>query len=287
MFIKKVSYIIATVLLVLNSAFAAEGRDVSADKVKIKTPVYRPAFDEFSPALGEYLYEVSWQGIPAADLTANISREGDTYRIITNARTYSGIDLFYKLRYRAEGVISAYTLMPKRTLINHIENSRVKNTEIVFKEGNIKSVYTKVGSGTEVLDFDPGNFTLDPFSAAFLARSLRWELGDVKEFDTYVGKSRYLVKLTASNKSMMKVNGAETPVWEIKPHVTKLTAAKQNGKLRDATIFVTADTKREILQLKSEVFIGNVYTKMTSFTPFQRTGNTQLARAKTRAIHLR
>ena len=56
----------------------------------------------------------------------------------------------------------------------------------------------------------------------------------------------------------MKVNGVDTPVWEIKPHVTKLTASKQNGKLRDATIYVTADSKREILQLKSEVFIGNV-----------------------------
>ena len=169
-------------LVFCGTSFAAEGKDVTADKVKIKTPVYRPAFDEFSPALGEYLYEVSWQGIPAADLTASVSREGDTYRIVTKARTYSGIDIFYKLRYRAEGVISAYTLMPKRTLINHTENSRIKNTEIIFKKGNIKSVYTKVGSKTEVLDFDPGNFTLDPFSAAFLARSLRWETGDVKEF---------------------------------------------------------------------------------------------------------
>ncbi|MEZ4754203.1 MAG: DUF3108 domain-containing protein [Bdellovibrionota bacterium] len=287
--IKNISLVTAVffvaVGLYLQPASAQE--DITADKVKISTPVYKPAFDEFTPALGEYKYVTSWQGIPAADLTVTVSRESDKYRVISLVKTYSGIDLFYKLRYRAEGLISAYTLLPERTLINQTENSRVKSTEIIFENGKIRSVYASRGSEPEVLNFDPGNFTLGPFSAAFLARSLRWEVGDVKEFDTYVGKARYLVKLTAKSKTKMELNGKKIPVWEIKPEVLKLTSAKQPGKLRDASIYVTADDKREILQIKSEVFIGNVYTELTEFTPFQRTGDTQLAKAKTQEIRFR
>ena len=139
-------------------AFAG-GKSITADQVKIKTPTYKPSFDEFTPPLGEYKYEVSWQGIPAAGLTATVTREDDTYRIVTTAKTYKAIDLFYKLRYRAEGVISAYTLRPKKTMINHRENSRVKNTEIKFEGDKIKSVYTKLGKPSEILNFETDNYS--------------------------------------------------------------------------------------------------------------------------------
>lgn len=90
--------------------------DIPADQVKVLTPVYHPDSAEIDFPLGTYNYTVSWQGIPAADVAVDIEQESLHYRIGVSAKTYSGIDL-YKLRYRAQGLISAIDFFPVRTII--------------------------------------------------------------------------------------------------------------------------------------------------------------------------
>lgn len=241
---------------------------IPPETLKVSTPVYQPQFSEFAPPLGTYTYTVSWQGIPAATVKFQLEQDGIHFRSTATARTYSGIDLLYKLRYKAEGLISAIDFLPVRTKIDHRENSRVKETEIEFlKDGSVRSVHKRKGRETIERSFNPDNLMLGPLSAGFLARSLEWELGETKEFDTYNGNSRYLISFTAEDYTSMKVNGVERPVWVISPKVKKLTDSNPKEKLRRAWIYVTADSKREILQIKSEVFIGSVKTKLVSYEP--------------------
>ncbi|RMG44422.1 MAG: DUF3108 domain-containing protein [Candidatus Dadabacteria bacterium] len=252
---------------VATATALAEERD-ALELVKVSTPVYRPELSSFEPRFGTYVYETSWQGIPAAELEVKVEPEQLRYRVIAKARTYRAIDLFYRLRYRAEGVISAVDFLPFRTVIDHHENSRYTFTDIRFnKDGSVHTVRFKKGKGTKVKDFNPHNFMLDPFSAAFLARSLRWKEGQSRVFDTYNGDTRYLITLTAKERIKMKVNGEEKNVWVIMPKVVKLTTGKKNKKLRAAWIYVTDDNQRDILQIVSKVFIGSVKTKLVSFTP--------------------
>lgn len=252
---------------------------------KVTTPVYHPDFSEFQPAFGRYDYTVSWQGIPAAEASISIEQEGLQFRIVADARTYSGIDLFYKLRYRAEGLISAVDLSPIKTIIDQRENSTVKNTQISFLEnGEIQSVRSKNGKDPKFERLNTENFTLDPFSAAFLARSLDWKIGDTKEFDTYNGKTRYIISLTARDKVKMTVNGEQRDVWEIVPHVSLAGSTEQHKKLREAKIYVTADARREVLQIVSSVFIGSVKTTLDSFTPSTRSPVTHVAQGNERYI---
>ena len=255
---------------VFPQASIADGY-IPPDKVKVTTPVYRPAMSEFSPALGTYVYEVAWQGIPAATLTVNVEQEGLRYHIDTEAKTNKAIDVFYKLRYYGEAKISAIDLMPYETYIDSRENKKVKTARISFLEnGEILSVRTRNGKQEPLLKFDPNNFTLDPFSAAFLARSLNWKKGETKKFDTFNGKTRYLISLTAEDKVNMKINDQKKDVWVISPKVKKLTETNPKKKLREAKIYVTADSAREILLIASEVFVGTVTTTLKSFTPSTR-----------------
>lgn len=250
---------------------ALSQQSISPDLVQISTPVYSPGLGDFSPAVGTYLYRVSWQGLPAAEITLDVNESGLYYRVNTKARTFSAIDLFYKLRYKAEGLISAVDFRPRRTNINVKENSREKNVEITFLEnGEIRSVREQKGKDTQVLQFNPNNFTLDPFSAAFLARSLEWREGDTKHFDTFNGKSRYLISLTCVEKKPLLLNGVNRDVFVISPKVENLTTINGPKKLREAKIYLTADKQREILKITSEVFIGSVTTKLLSFTPAAR-----------------
>lgn len=259
---------VLTVVLCPQISLADAVTHIPVEEVEVTTPVYHANMADFKPPLGEYEYSVTWQGIGAARLKVNINKVGMHYHVQAVAKTNSFIDIFYKLRYTAKGLLSAVDLLPLHTSIDSKENSKHKKSEVNFlPDGTIRSAYFRNGVGTTTKAFDPGNFMLDPISAAFLARSLDWEVGETREFDTFNGKSRYLISLTALEKTTMKVNDEERPVWVISPKVEKLTSRNAKKKLREAKIYVTADEKREILQIVSSVFIGSVKTRLEEFTP--------------------
>lgn len=237
-------------------------------KVKVTTPVYSANTGGFKPVLGTYSYSVKWQGIPAATAEVNVEKEGEYYRVIASARTNSAIDIFYKLRYKGDGTISALDFAPVKTVLDQRENSKVKVTEIMFLEnGEIYLTKSQKGKEPEAYKFNPENFTLDPFSAAFLARSLDWKQGETKTFDVFTGKARYLLDLSLTEEINMNVNDESRKVWVIVPKVKKLSENEGKPKLREAKIYITADDKREILKIVSSVFIGSVTSKLESFSP--------------------
>ncbi len=258
--------------LALSNAGQQEKKEISAADVTVSTPVYKPASNVDLP-LGTYTYEISWQGIPAAEATITIDKEPGIFLAEATARTYSGIDVFYRLRYRAEGLVSEKNFSPIRVTFDKQENKNVRFTAISYLEnGDILSVREKragVGANDppDVLQFNPKNFTLEPFSAALLARSLDWEPGISREFDTFNGKARYLIRLKCVDKKAITFNKEEREVWIVEPEVQNLTNPDADRKLRKARIFVSTDRKREVLKIVSEVFVGSVTTKLESFSP--------------------
>lgn len=238
------------------------------EEVVVSTPVYQPSTEAFRPQLGTYTYEVSWQGIPAAEGTIALEQEGLYLKLKATARTYSAIDFFYRLRYLAEGMVSLVDFTPVSTSMTLRENSKEKLTTIRFHpDGTIEGQRETVGKNITPFKFNPNNFTLDPFSAAMIARALPWEVGKSFVFDAFNGKSRYLLTLKADAKETIEVNRVERPVWLIKPTVENLVNPAQSKKLREARIYLTADDSREVLKIESEVFVGTVRTKLVSFSP--------------------
>lgn len=261
----------AAVASIFCAPMAARSDDyISPDLIKVSTPTYKPWSGDFDPPLGTYTYTVSWEGIPAATATVKIDEDGVNYQVSANAETYSGIDLFYKLRYTMDGVLAGEDLAPITSSTSHRENSRVKTLDIKFApSGEISAVREQVGkegSKAEV-KFVSNNPTLDPIGAAFLARSLQWERGASKTFDVFNGKSRYLVTLTAQDRTQIEYRGVMRDVWVITPRVKNLTTTEPVQKLRNAKVYVTTDSAREILKIESSVFIGSVYTELDAFEP--------------------
>ncbi len=255
------------------------------EKMEIKTPSYFPIMSQFKPELGTYVYDVSWQGIPAATVSFVVDKEGYDYKLSTRVKTSKGVSIFYKLKYNANASLSSIDLYPKDSYYYEKENSKEKITTITFTpDGFITSKRIKNGKDDGTSHFKTNNMTLEPFSAAFLARSLTWDKNEVREFDTYVGKSRYIIKLTGLDKIKMDVNGQERDVWVVSPEVKKL-GKKKYSKLRKAKIYITADSKRELLEIKSQVFIGSVKTKLESFTPLPYRKGSTLVQAKTEKIN--
>ena len=269
-------------VLTASPVMAEKVVEIPPEDVVVTTPVYHPQFGKIEYPLGTYKYTVSWQGIPAADAAITVNQEGLFYKIKAVAKTYSGIDLFYKLRYAASGKISMVDFLPVETVIDHQENSKKKKVDIRYLDnGDISAVRSQAGKNTKSITFDPKNFTLEPISAGFIARGLEWNVGKKITLDTFNGKTRYLVHLECVDRKTIEVNDEERDVWVISPSVQKLTTTDKDSKLRTAYIYLTADKYREVLQIDSEVFIGTVKTKLDSFEPLPQGAGTQVvAQAK-------
>lgn len=257
--------------LFLGTMTARADDYIAPHLVKVTTPLYKPAKHSFKPRLGTYEYTVSWQGIPAASCTLTVRESDKRYVVEAAARTYSGIDLLYRLRYVAQGTLEAADLQPVSLVINHDENSRHKTIDMRFSQtsGEITAVRSKGPDDPDkkYVSFDPDNFTVDPVGAAFIARSLPWEIGQSRDFDVFNGKSRYLITLTAKERTTISYKGEQRKVITLTPRVRNLTTTKPRSKLREAFIYITDDDQHEVLRIVSSVFIGSVTTEMEAFYP--------------------
>ncbi len=261
-------YALASLFMGMFIVTAVLAEEISASEVRVSTPEYRVDMKEFSPPLGTYTFTVGWQGIPAATVTLSVAQDNGNLRVIAAANTYSGIDILYRLRYRAEALLSGKDLRPLKTVISQQENSKFKTAQISFEpNGVIQSVRATAGKPAEVLNFTSDNFTLDPFAAAFLARASTWTKGQTRQFDTFNGKTRYLISLTAIDKETIDVAGEKRECWVISPKVVNLNKPDTAKKLREAKIYLTNDDRREVVRLESSVFIGSVTTELDSFEP--------------------
>lgn len=271
---KRIFFILLLLVLpVLGSAIGALAEETPADEVKVNTPLYFPA-ENLNFREGTFFYEVAWEGIPAAQAEVSVRERNGLYEVYLSAKTNSFVDVFYKLRYAAAGSLSSEDYSPGYLFIDQRENSRITKASLEFSDdGRIRSQLSKKKSSGlrfEEFNFDSENFTLEPLSAAFLARSLDWEPGVERSFDTFDGKSRYLISLKCIKETTVTINGSERPVWVVEPKVTNLGKNEKSKKLRKAYLYVTADKYRDVLQLESEVFVGSVTTKLTKFVPSAR-----------------
>lgn len=244
--------------------------DTGPELVKVSTPVFKAGTDDFRPLLGTYSYDISWQGIPAASAEITLEKDADFYHSIVTAKTASAIDLLYKLRYRAESFMRAPSFTPVRSSISQQENSRFKDMTISYtSSGDIHVVKEQKGKATSTLRFNPQNFTLEPFSAAFLARSLPWKLGQSREFDTFTGKTRYLITLTAVDRKEITIDGMRRMAWVVEPDVINLNKSPETRekKLHSAKIYISDDERRDLLRIESKVFVGTVTTELVGFIP--------------------
>lgn len=237
-------------------------------QVTVTTQTFVPD-EDFILALGRYNYTVAWQGIPVAKAWIDVNRENGKVLVDAGAKTNPVVDLLYELRYEAKGLLNGSTLSPDYMTILQSENSKKKYTRITFDPKNIHSEVARLDKESRyTLDFVRNNFTLGPMSGALLARSLKWKVGQSRDFDIFNGKSRYLITFTCDRLEKMKVLGEQREVFVFKPKVFNLSKDGIADKLRQAEIYITADNNRDIVKIKSEVFVGSVSAKLKGFVPY-------------------
>lgn len=231
-----------------------------------RIPLYEPRFRPFDGG-EEALYRGSWNGIPVATAdvrTSAIWIDGKKYyQVRVQARTSKVLDLFWKMRDTVVSVFEAETLQPYRYSLKQRENRRRIDTKASFHpESNKWRIHRKKGKKNKTYEFVSAG-TLDPVTAVYLARSLDFKVGDRFYFNVFGGKSRYRLTLDVVSRERIELDAGVYEAFKIVPRIKNVTKSGHAEKLRQATVWISADQKRIPLMIASEVFIGNVYIELT------------------------
>lgn len=259
-------------VLSVSSVSRAQAEYVPPDQVEVKTT--RHKVDGSNLEFGKYEFSVEWEGLPVATafVTVEPYTAGDGHQYVfvqTKTKTARIIDLFYRLRHRVETVFDPKTFDPLSYYSYRVENSRHRSRHVVFDEnGRISSKLWKKGKESSEISFISQNQTLDPVTAAFLAKSVALEEGKEVDVDVFNGKHRFLITFHVIGKDYVKVGGVQREAYKVQPKVRKLTDSKgEESRLRSAYLWVSADSRREVLKLESEVWVGSVSAELEKFEP--------------------
>ncbi len=222
---------------------------------------YAPHFDPIGG--GESAtYEARWSGIPVATATINASpivMDGKKlYEVKIQAQTWKYLELIWKMRDSIESIFEAGTLQPRRFIFRQRENRKKIDTTASFDHESKKwKVHRQEGTKLRQYEFVSTN-TFDPISAVYLMRSLDFKVGETIQLEVFGGKSRYLVVLEIASKERVALKNGEFDAYKIIPRITNVTRSGYAGRVREATVWISADEKRKPLKIVSQVFIGSV-----------------------------
>ena len=223
----------------------------------VRTPVYRVP-DGATLADARYAYSLRWAGLVVGHAAVTLRSQPDAGALALDLRggTHPAIDWLYRYRVRARGRVATAPFAPDHFVIEQCERGRHERTEIRFPAGGSEVRSTRERKGrVRRFAFDSDN-TFDIPSATFLLLSLDYAPGARYELDTFTGKDRHLLLAEVERIERIEAAGATHDAWRLRLETRHLTNARDRGKHRETTVWVSAERPRHILHARSETFVG-------------------------------
>lgn len=211
-------------------------------------------------------YQATWNGIPVATADVRASPlwvDGKrAFQIDVKAKTKKVLNLLWKMRDSIQSVFEAGTFQPKRFSFHQLENSRSTDTQALYNRTEKKWTVSRLrGEKISRFEIDSDN-TFDPITATYLVRSLDFKVGDQLRFYVFGGKNHYLVTLDVGGRETVTTKAGTFDTYRITPRAQNLNQSGYADKMRQATIWISADARRLPVRLQSQVFVGSVYLEL-------------------------
>jgi hypothetical protein len=114
------------------------------------------------------------------------------------------------------------------------------------------------GKKPRIYEFDSQN-TLDPITAAYMARAVDFKIGDRLYFKVFGGRYQYLLELRVAGREPVQLpSGKSVEAYKIIPFVQNLTKNGYAARLNEATVWISADERRLPIKLSSKITFGTV-----------------------------
>jgi len=222
---------------------------------------------------GEKLvFELKWTVVPAGTATLEVKPiqkvDGkDTYHFSMKAKSNRFVDSFYKVRDRLDGYtnleISRSVFYAKRQR----EGKTKKNVVVRFDWASQTAEYTEFikQSKKRPIDLMPGAF--DPLSIFYHTRTLVFDVGDELQRPVTDGKKCVLGKAKILRKEKIVVPAGEFDTFLMVPDLQHVGGVFKKSKDAKIEIWVSADSRKIPVKLKSEVVVGSFSAELISYSP--------------------
>jgi hypothetical protein len=240
------------------------------DSMAIKpaaVPIYQPKFFPFEDGERQ-LYRAHWNGLvsvasAAVNATPAVIDGRKVLQVQVEARSSRILDLIWKMRDTITSTFDAKALAPSQFKFSQRENSRIIDTEARYNHASRRWAVNRrqVGKRPKVYEFDSQN-TLDPISAAYLARSIEFKVGDRLYFKVFGGRYQYLLELHVEKKEPVELESGKVEAYKVIPRVQNITKKGYAGRLNEAAIWISADERRLPVKLSSKILFGTVYLEV-------------------------
>jgi hypothetical protein len=213
--------------------------------------------------------QVTWAFIIAGEATiellpsANINGE-DSYHFLFTASTSKFADVFYKVRDRIE----SYTDLNMTHSLLYTESNQgksPKDTAINFDWKKQEAQYSRTGESEKraPISIMPGTF--DQLSVFYAFRLYNLEENNEITIPATDGKKMLLGKLNVIKREMITVNGISYDTFLVEPELGQLGGVFEKSKDAKLQIWVTADSRRIPVRIKSKVTVGSFIAELKSY----------------------
>ncbi len=227
----------------------------------IDIPGYAPGPVPFHP--GEQLsYTVSWEQLPVAFARISLRNEpGHSQEWLGEATVATNrlVDVFYRMRAYLREELPAGSLASEQVFIRHNENGRLTEYSVNFDRaaGAVETIRRK-RDHVEVRRF-AARHPLGPIGASLLAISQPIRVGASMTLDVFAATDRYVIQFHVARRERIHLGADDIDAFRVIPTLLYVSNPKNHYKVRQATIWISADQRHIPLRIQADTFVGRIY----------------------------
>lgn len=219
---------------------------------------------------GEKLvFELSWTIIPAGEAVMEVRPHAlvngnKAWHFRMTAETNSFVDTFYKVRDRIDAYTDAHMNQSVLYKKKQREGSTHRDIVVTFDHPNKKVQYSNFKKKKKPVTIKAGAF--DPLSAFYFIRGMGMVEGSSIERPVTDGKKCVIGKLRVVKREKIKIKSGTFDTWLIEPELKHIGGVFEKSKDAKLQLWVTADSRRMPVKIKSKVVVGSFVGELVSYT---------------------
>jgi len=216
---------------------------------------------------GEKLtFQVKWSFIPSGEAVLEIlpteTIQGiKSYHFTMIAHTYPFIDLFYKVRDR----IDAFTDIGMTHSILYKKQKKgetKKDVVVTFNWEKQETQYSNLGKKRKPVPIKP--FSFDPLSVFYAFRHYDLKVGTKIKLPVTDGKKCVIGEAVVVKREKITVANRTYDTYLVEPDLKHIGGVFKKSKNAKLEIWVTADTQKIPVKIKSKVIVGSFVAELIS-----------------------
>ena len=183
---------------------------------------------------------------------------------VLTARSNSFVDPFYKVRDRIESFTDAGMTRSLHYIKKQREGSTDKDIVVTFDWDEKTARYSNYGEFIDPIPLQPGTF--DPLGALFYTRlAIGADIDEVSRPVTD-GKKNVIGRARVVKKERITVPAGTFDTYKLEPVMKDVGGVFKKSKNAKLHVWVTTDSRRMVVKVKSKVIVGSFVGELVSDT---------------------